>query len=51
MAKATAAVMADYTPKATAKGMAEAKIESRVVVAMMTATMAINQWRIGVVHA
>jgi hypothetical protein len=39
-------VLANSITKAMAKGVAEAKINSRVAVAMMTATMAINQQQI-----
>jgi hypothetical protein len=41
-----AIVTADSTAKATAKGMAKAKIDSGATVAMITATIEIDQWQI-----
>jgi hypothetical protein len=37
-------VMDNSTAKATAKGTAESKLDSGAAVAMMTTTMAIDQW-------
>ncbi len=46
MAKAAAVVTANSTAKVTAKGTAEANIDSGAAVAIMTATMEIDQWQI-----
>jgi hypothetical protein len=46
LAKVTAKATDDSTAKAMGKGTAEAQINRGAAVAMMTATMAINQWQI-----